>query len=595
MIRRYLGFVIATAVVIGILSFRGIATVFTDVLWFRELGYLQAFWVPIVSRAVLGLLIGVLFFAFFYGNLSLAGRSLGRFSSLFEPLNVSPHVTRGRARSIFLLASVAVAVFAGLGGSSYWMVVQKFLHRAAAGVRDPVFNLDAGFYLFSLPFYRYAYSTLMTLLVLTAAGVTAVYVLTRSLALRGARVIGTALAKRHVATLIALAFLVKAWGYRLSALTLVYSPRGVVFGASYTDVHAQLPALRVLSFIAIAAGLLVLADVFVRVEKLTLAAIGGLVAGSFLLGSVYPSMVQRLSVEPNELSRERPYIGYNIAATRFAFGLHNAEVRPLDVRNDLTFDRLMTAHRDTVDNIRLWDWRPLGQTYRQLQEIRNYYDFHDVDLDRYLVNGRTTQMALSARELATEQLPEQARTWVNEHLVYTHGYGLAMNVTSEVTAEGLPRFVIRDIPPRSDPGFEVSRPEIYYGERTDAYVVTNTAAREFDYPAGNMNAYTRYEGKGGVPLSSFWRKLAFAVRLGSLKFLLSTDMTRESRVLFVRNLHDRVKKIAPFLLYDKDPYLVLAGGRLFWIWDAYTVSGLYPYSQPVQEGINYIRNSVKAV
>ncbi|MFZ5924363.1 MAG: UPF0182 family protein [Bacillota bacterium] len=595
MIRRYLGFAIAAAVVVGILSFRGIATVFTDVLWFRELGYLQAFWVPIVSRAVLGLLVGVLFFAFFYGNLSLAGRSLGRLSSLFEPLNVSPQVTRGRARSIFLLASVAVAVFAGLGGSAYWMVVQKFLHRAAVGVQDPLFNHDAGFYLFSLPFYRYVYSIFMTLLALTATGVTAVYVLTKSLALRGVRVIGTAPAKRHVATLVALAFLVKAWGYRLSALTLVYSPRGVVFGASYTDVHAQLPALRILSFIAVVAGLLVLADVFVRAEKLTLAAIGGLVAGSFLLGSVYPSVVQKLSVEPNELSRERPYISYNIAATRFAFGLHNVEVRPLDVRNDLTFDRLMTAHRDTIDNIRLWDWRPLGQTYRQLQEIRSYYDFYDIDLDRYLVNGRTTQMALSARELATDQLPEQARTWVNEHLVYTHGYGLAMNATSEVSAEGLPRFVIRDIPPRSDPGFEVSRPEIYYGERTDAYVVTNTAAREFDYPTANINAYTRYDGEGGVPLSSFWRKLAFAARFGSLKFLLSTDMTRESRVLFVRNLHDRVKKIAPFLLYDKDPYLVLAGGRLFWIWDAYTVSGLYPYSQPVQEGINYIRNSVKAV
>ncbi|MDI7248338.1 MAG: UPF0182 family protein [Bacillota bacterium] len=595
MIRRYLGLIAAAVIVVLITSFRAVATLFTDVLWFREIGYLQAFWVPIASRAVLGVTVAAVFFAFSYANLRLAGRSLGRFSSLFQPLSIPVQLTERRARFVFLLVSAVLAVLAGLGSSSYWMVVQQFLHRASGGARDPLFGLNVGFYLFSLPFYRFAYSILMTLIVLTTVSVAAIYVLTRSLALRGTRVIGTSFAKHHVAGLIALGFLLKAWGYRLAALGLVYSPRGVVFGASYTDVHAQLPALRILSVIALVAGILVLADLFVRAEKLTLGAVGALIVGSFLLGTVYPAAVQKLSVEPNELSRERPYIKYNIEATREAFGLSGLEVRPFDVRNDLTFDRLMTAHQDTIDNIRLWDWRPLMQTYKQLQEIRVYYDFNDIDVDRYSAEGVTRQVALSARELSVAELPEQARTWVNQHLMYTHGYGLAMNDVSEVSAEGLPRFMIRDIPPRSDPGFEVVRPEVYYGERTDTYVVVDTSAREFDYPKGEANAYTHYEGRGGVSLSSFWRKAAFAARFGSLKFLMSTDMTRDSRVLYIRNVHDRVRTIAPFLLCDRDPYLVLADGRLFWMWDAYTVSSLYPFSQPIEEGINYIRNSVKVV
>ncbi len=595
MLRRYLGFIVAAAVILVAIFFRGIATLVTDILWFRELGYAQMFWIPIASRAALGLAVGAAFFVFFHANLRLAGRSVRRLASLFESPGALPRVAQDKVRPVLVAVAALLAVFAGLGASSYWMVVQRFLHRAPAGAQDPLFGLDAGFYLFTLPFYRSVYSLLMTLVVLTTIAVIAVYIVTKSLALSRTRVVGTSLAKRHVAALVGIGFLLKAWGYRLAALSLVYSPRGVVFGAGYADVHAQLPGLRILSIIAAVAAIFVFAHVFARAEKLALAAIAGLIAGSFLVGSVYPALVQKLSVEPNELSRERPFIRYNIEATRLAFGLRDIEVRSLDVRNDLTFERLMAAHRDTVENIRLWDWRALGQTYKQLQEIRNYYEFNDIDIDRYQVDGRTRQMALSARELAAEQLPEQAKTWVNEHLVYTHGYGLAMNATSEVTAEGLPRFVIRDIPPKSDRGFEVQNPQVYFGERTSEYVVTNTSAREFDYPTGDISAYTRYEGTGGVALSSLWRKAAFAARFGSLKFLMSTDMTAESRILFNRSLRDRVTRIAPFLAYDKDPYLVLADGRLFWMWDAYTVSDLYPYSQPVEEGINYVRNSVKVV
>ncbi|MGB4496841.1 MAG: UPF0182 family protein, partial [Bacillota bacterium] len=268
----------------------------------------------------------------------------------------------------------------------------------------------------------------------------------------------------------------------------------------------------------------------------------------------------------------------------------------LDVDHDLTYERLIEDHDDTIENIRLWDWRSLGQTYQQLQEIRAYYDFHDIDLDRYQVGDKTRQMAISARELSVTRLPEEAKTWISEHLVYTHGYGLALSPTSEASREGLPRFIIGDIPPRSsEPGFLVERPEIYFGEKTDDYVIVNTAAKEFDYPEGDSAAYTVYEGTGGIRLSSLLRRVAFALRFGSSKVLFSSDISSESRVMFDRNIKTRVQRIAPFLTYDEDPYLVLADGRLFWIWDAYTVSSYYPFSQPVQAGFNYIRNSVKVV
>ncbi|MFY9475612.1 MAG: UPF0182 family protein, partial [Bacillota bacterium] len=309
-----------------------------------------------------------------------------------------------------------------------------------------------------------------------------------------------------------------------------------------------------------------------------------------------PDLVQRFAVEPSELSRESRYIAYNIESTRRAFGLDQIETGRLDVDHDLTYERLIEDHDDTIENIRLWDWRSLGQTYQQLQEIRAYYDFHDIDLDRYQVGDKTRQMAISARELSVTRLPEEAKTWISEHLVYTHGYGLALSPTSEASREGLPRFIIGDIPPRSsEPGFLVERPEIYFGEKTDDYVIVNTAAKEFDYPEGDSAAYTVYEGTGGIRLSSLLRRVAFALRFGSSKVLFSSDISSESRVMFDRNIKTRVQRIAPFLTYDEDPYLVLADGRLFWIWDAYTVSSYYPFSQPVQAGFNYIRNSVKVV
>ncbi len=598
MFKRVLSIAVLVVLAVLVIGSRQIAGIFTDILWFDSLGYLDTFLIPVLWKVIVGLITGVASFVFLYANLGFAAGSIGRSQRIAERFPDAPPGQIARSiRRTFLVFALVAAVLAGVAMSSQWMTVQSFLNRTAAGVLDPLFNLDVGFYLFDFPFHLIAYRLLIFLVGTTLVGSFILYVFSGSVRITGLwKGEGEGAAKFHLGFLAAAVLFLKAWGYRLQGLSLVYSKRGVVFGASFTDVHAILPGLRVLTVLAIVLGVLVLVSVFVRSRRLLIATFVVFIACSIVLGSVFPNLVQKFAVEPSELSRESPYIAHNIEATRKAFGLDRIGVKSLDVNHDLTFEKLAEEHRDTIENIRLWDWRSLGQTYGQLQEIRAYYDFNDIDLDRYQVGDRTRQMALSARELSVELLPAQAKTWVSEHLVYTHGYGLAMSPTNEVSREGLPKFVIADIPPRSsDPGFHVVRPEIYFGEKTNDYVIVNTDAKEFDYPEGDSNAYAVYEGTGGIKLSSLMRRIAFALRFGSSKLLFSADIGPESRVLFDRNIKDRVMKIAPFLNYDEDPYLVLIDGRLFWIWDAYTMSDLYPYSQPVQEGFNYIRNSVKVV
>ncbi len=320
-----------------------------------------------------------------------------------------------------------------------------------------------------------------------------------------------------------------------------------------------------------------------------------LLAGSFLVGDLYPSMVQQFIVEPNELSKETPYIINNITATLQAYGLDKVEERTFELRPELSYAQLQ-EEKAVIDNIRLWDYRPLLSTYGQLQEMRLYYDFLGVDIDRYQIDGRMRQVAIAVREMNNANLSTQAQTWVNQHLKYTHGYGVLVSPVNEVSEEGLPNFWVKNIPPESlVPELTIQQPAIYYGETTDEYVVVNTLTGEFDYPLGDQNAYTNYQGVGGVQLSNPVIKAAFAFRFNTLKFLLSQDISSESRILFYRNIQERVHRIAPFLKYDRDPYIVISEGRLFWIQDAYVTSSFYPYSQPFSEWGNYARNSVKVI
>ena len=325
-----------------------------------------------------------------------------------------------------------------------------------------------------------------------------------------------------------------------------------------------------------------------------------MIAGSFVTGTVIPGLVQQWYVEPNELEAEKSYIEYNIDFTRAAYDLDKIEDRDFISNGDISKEDL-AANAKTVENIRLWDWEPLLSTLSQLQEMRLYYNFNDVDIDRYMVDGKSRQVMLTAREMDVDSLPTQAQTWINRHLKYTHGYGLVISPVNEATTEGLPTYLMKDIPPQGNASFTIDRPEIYFGELTDDYVLVDTSVDEFDYPLGEQNAETRWTGDGGVSLSGFFRKLMYAYRFGTVKIFLSGDITADSRALYKRSIIDRLNSIAPFLWYDADPYIVIADGRLKWVADAYTYTENYPYSEPIQNysswgrGPNYIRNSVKAV
>ncbi len=382
------------------------------------------------------------------------------------------------------------------------------------------------------------------------------YVLQRSLVLttRGPRL--AAGARTHLLLLGAVLIALKGVGFWLDRYEIVFSPRGVVFGAAYTDVHATLPVLFALTLLA---GLASLACV-AQMARPGLRLVGGgliLLAAMWIVGlGVYPALLQTYRVKPNELVFERPFIEHNIRMTRQAFGLDRIEEKEFPA--DETLDAKALARNEaTIKNIRLWDYRPLLRTFGQLQEIRTYYKFVDVDNDRYRINGEYRQLMLSPRELSYQHL-QGGRNWINEHLTYTHGYGVVVGPVNRVTAEGLPEFFVKDIPPQSGDGFPaITRPEIYYGEIANEYVLVRTRSQELDYPRGDQNVYTRYQGRGGIPITSWLRRLAFAARFGEPKIVLSDDLTPESRILMYRNVIDRVRRIAPFFRFDRDPYLVV--------------------------------------
>ncbi|HTV01322.1 MAG TPA: UPF0182 family protein, partial [Luteitalea sp.] len=400
--------------------------------------------------------------------------------------------------------------------------------------------------------------------------------------------------------LLGLLLLSLALGDWLAIPERLFQASGIITGPSYTDVHARIPALRVLAGVGVAGAMLALYQALsVRLWPIAVA------LGSYVLvslgGTTYAAVIQRFVVAPNEQVRETPFIEHNIAATRAAFGLDAVEERSLS--GDATLTRAdLEKNTDTIDNVPLWDHQPLLDTFSQIQEIRTYYDFVSVDNDRYTIDGKYRQIMLSARELNSENLPN--RTWINEQLTFTHGYGLTLGPVNEVTPEGLPILFIKNLPPESSGDLKVTEPSIYFGELSNDHVFVRTNTREFDYPSGEDNVFTEYKGHGGVPIGSFWRKLLFAIRFGSGKALLSDDLRADSRVLYYRRISERVRKIAPFLSYDQDPYLAIADGRLFWIQDAYTTSSRYPYSTAVASGanaslanggVNYIRNSIKVV
>jgi uncharacterized membrane protein (UPF0182 family) len=486
-----------------------------------------------------------------------------------------------------------VALFAGPQAGSHWETALLFFNAGPFGLSDPIFNRDIGFYVFRLPAVRAFFTWLSFVLILTLFATAATHLLYQGLQYTQRGLFLSQRARTHLLSLIAIFLAVKAGSYVVDTFNVLYSTRGVSFGASYSDIYAVLPSLRILAFVALAAAGLAVFQIQRPGFKYLLFGVGILAVVHLVGLQLYPNLLQRFRVVPNEIVAERPYIEHSIQFTRRGYGLDRVDSQDFPAEEQLTAADLK-RNEPTIKNIRLWDHRPLLATYAQLQEIRTYYKFFDVDNDRYPIDGSLRQVMLSPRELSHQHLP--SRIWINEHLTYTHGYGVVFGPVNQVTPEGLPEFFIKDIPPVSPVNMKVSRPEIYFGELSNEYVIVRTRGQELDYPSGDQNIYSTYSGDGGVPISSLWRKLIFSARYATLRILLSNDVTRESRILYHRQIQERVSKIAPFITFDRDPYLVISqDGRLFWIIDAYTKTDRYPYSQPTRGVGNYIRNSVKAV
>src|SRR5881296_1701349 len=554
---------------------------YTDWLWFQEVGYTQVFTTTLALRGALFTSLALTVLIFLYINLTLAARTAAPdvIWELEDQLGLPGRVViEPLIRRFLPVVLFVIALVAGLRATVHWETLLGYLNAIEFGGTDPLFGRDLAFFVFILPFWRLLYGWAITMVVSTIILTLVVYILQRSLVLttRGPRL--AAGARTHLLALGALALALKAGGFWLDRFELVFSPRGTVFGASYTDIHASLPALGVLAVVSGVAALACLAQI--ARPGLRLLAVGLIVLGLvWVIGlGIYPALLQRFSVTPNELVAERPFIEHNIRMTRQAYGLDRIVEQSFPA--DETLDaRALERNAPTIENIRLWDHRPLLRTFGQLQEIRTYYKFVDVDNDRYTINGEYKQLMLSTRELSYAHL--QSRIWINEHLTFTHGYGVVVGPVNRITPEGLPEFLVKDIPPQSTGGFPaITRPEIYFGEVSNEYALVRTRQRELNYPSGDQNVYTTYAGTGGIPIGTFLRKLLFAVRFGEIKILLA--------------IVPRVRQITPFFRFDRDPYMVVTDdGRLVWMLDGYTTTTRYPYSDPVPGVGNYVRNSVK--
>ncbi|MHB9098370.1 MAG: UPF0182 family membrane protein [Syntrophales bacterium] len=590
------GMIVFITALVLLIAFLRIIGLMTDWFWFEEVGYQTIFTVTLWAKIKTGALFGAGFFIFLYTNL-LAAFSLSKVPLFGDQAaafgNPIREMEPGILKALILTGSLLIGLFAAANGAAQWENLLLFLNGTPFGVADPLFQKDVGFYVFRFPFLLHIYGWLKFVLIVTAAATGFIYLVRRSFLFIPPHLFKIAPAARiHLAILVALFFFWGIFGTWLDLNDLLFTKRGVVFGPGYTDVTTQVWVLKLLMGLYGLAGLGALLFAFRPDWRLPAAAVVLVILVSVLGRGIYPSMIQKFQVVPNEIVAEKPYLEKNIRYTRLAYGLTQIEEQEFPTEENLTA-RDLQKNNLTIKNIRLWNHGPLLQTYSQLQEMRTYYKFTGVDNDRYMINGEYRQVMLSPREISYPALP--SRSWVNEHLTYTHGYGVVLGPVNRISAEGLPEFFIKDIPPVSTTPLKVVRPEIYFGENSNEYVFVRSKQPEFDYPVGDKNVYSRYEGTGGVPLS-FWKKLIFAVRFGSLTMLLSDDITSDSRIVYHRNVRDRVSMIVPFAHLDTDPYLVVSPeGRLLWFVDGYTTTDRFPYSEPTPELGNYIRNTIKAV
>lgn len=585
---------LALFLIAGGLSFA--VEMYFDWLWFGELGKTIIFTTALYAKGLIFTAVLLAAFVFLYGNLWFAHRGPGAIKiGIPTPDGRITAYTFAPAtiQRIAGLLSLGIAFLLALRGAAMWETIWQWRYQVGFGIQDPIFSRDLSFYFFTLPVMEALVRFGLLLCFFAAAGVLILYYFKGTFSLRLARISKRSRAITHVSLLAGVFFLFLAASAYLDRFGVLLSSHEMIYGASYADLHARLPVLTVLIAAALIGAVLWFYNAFASNYRWAVLA-AALYLVVFLGGNVYPMLVQNFVVAPNELARESPQIQHNIHATLHAYRLDNVQERNLHGDRALTPQDIQ-ANAATIRSIRLWDHGPLLDAFSQIQEIRTYYAFVSVDNDRYRMGGGPQQMMLSARELETANLAE--RNWINEHLAFTHGYGLTLGPVNRVTAEGLPVLEVKDIPPKStEPIFKITRPEIYYGEVTKGYAVVRTGTQEVDYPAGDQNVvYTSYQGSGGVPIQSFMRKLLFAFYFRDANIVLSPMLKAESRFLYYRDLKSRFSRVAPFLLLDQDPYLVISGGRLFWIQDGYTRSDRYPYSTPTEGVGNYLRNSVKMV
>jgi hypothetical protein len=597
--RTRLAIIVGIAAVLALLlATPSLLGILTDWWWFKEVGFQVVFTQQLTTEGWLFLAVGAVTAAFLYGNLRLAQRGVVPNPVIVQvggPAAPQLDLTR-TLRRLSAPFTIVAALLAGLASIPLWQTVLQAANGTPFGTVDPVFSRDIGFYVFTLPALSAALGFLSGITVVTLIGLVFVYFLRTDIVFRPPRHLRIERsAGLHLGALLGLLFLITAVRlWVVDSANLLYSTTGPLVGASYTDLNATLPAIRLSAIVAVlaAAGMLVGA-VRDRLPRYTIFAVGGYIAVAILGRGLYPAVMQKFVVAPTELTRETPYLTSHIAATRKAWGLDSVEVRELGGEATLTLADLR-ANTPTLDNVRLWERDPLLQTFGQLQEIRTYYDFVSVDDDRYWVDGKYRQVLLSPRELNPASLP--TRTFINEHLTFTHGMGLTLGPVNQVTPEGLPVLFVKDLPPASSVSIKVTRPQIYYGEMSADYVFTGTRQREFDYPSGEENVYAAYAGTGGVPVKGILRRLVLAARFGSSNILFSQDVQSSSRILYNREITERAAKALPFLTFDHDPYLVIAAdGKLKWILDAYTSTDRYPYAQRLGDGTSYMRNAVKVV
>lgn len=591
----------------GIALWSGVS-VYTESLWFDSVGFAARFWYIFALGWILFAVFGILTFGILRGGFYALERLFGldnlaprRIFINKQPLDINP------SRYLRLLGWIIALIF----GISYafslsedWQVWAVYLHQPATIAADPIFGNPVGFYLFSLPVYHEiaAWLTTLAVILIVAAIACAVLSIVPQQSAIGEKPTEFSGFGKSAYTAVSVALgallLIIAWRVWLSRYAFLWGDHASFSGVTYTEANYLLPGLTMVAAAFLIAALVLFINAFTKKGGLLIIAALIIPVLVYVTAAILiPSYVQNFVVKPNELGRETPYIEHNIAGTRAGFKLENVESREYPAETTTSAFNL-AANQGTLANIRLWDWHALQDTLRQIQEIRTYYDFPDVDVDRYKIGGEMRQVMLATREFDNSKLPEQSRNWINERLVYTHGYGVTMNPVNEFTAEGKPRFVLSNMPIESSGDVRVTRPEIYFGERTDTDVYVKTKQREFDYPQGDNNNYTNYDGSGGFAVGSGLRRLAIAWETGDLsKLPFSDDVTAESRVLLHRNITDRINRIAPFLSYDTDPYIVVGDdGRLFWIIDAYTTSERFPYSRHYDlngRQVNYIRNSVK--